>query len=58
MMAKQAYEKGLRRGIWLYAIWKDGQQVVGSMQRPLKEVFDDMKQIMEEYWPVDMESLS
>jgi hypothetical protein len=32
--------RGVIEGIRLYAIWKDGQQVVGCLQRPLKEVLE------------------
>lgn len=30
--------EGIMEGIRLYAVWKDGQEVVGCMQTPLKEV--------------------
>ena len=33
-----AYRAGLKKGILEYATWKDGQEVVGIMRRPLLEV--------------------
>lgn len=30
--------EGVIEGIRLYAIWKDGEQLVGCMQKPLKTV--------------------
>jgi hypothetical protein len=30
--------KGAIEGITLYAVWKDGKQLVGVLQKPLKEV--------------------
>lgn len=30
--------EGVIEGITLYAIWKDGEQLVGCLQKPLKEV--------------------
>lgn len=33
-----AYDAGYIRAVSLYAVWKDGQQLVGIMQKPLSEV--------------------
>ena len=34
------YRKGWARGMKDYAVWKDGEQLVGVMQRPLQGVLD------------------
>lgn len=39
-----AFLNGVMEGIILYAIWKDGTQVVGCMQKPLKEVLTPYKE--------------
>lgn len=36
---------GLEEGIRMYAIWKDGVQLVGAMQRPLAEVLGEVRQV-------------
>ena len=33
-----SYREGYTDGVSNYAIWKDGEQLVGCMQRPLKQV--------------------
>ena len=33
-----AYRAGMVNGIRAYAFWKDGEQLVGVMRRPLREV--------------------
>jgi len=33
-----AYREGIKEGIRRYVVWKNGQQFVGVMQQPLKEV--------------------
>ena len=33
---------GVREGITAYAIWKDGTRVVGCMERPIKEVMEEI----------------
>ncbi len=30
---------GMRNGVWLYAVWKDGKQVCGIMETPLEKVY-------------------
>lgn len=39
--------EGVIEGIELYAIWRDGQQLVGCMERPLKEVLAPYKEELE-----------
>jgi hypothetical protein len=34
------YTQGWARGVSDYAVWKDGEQLVGVMQRPLKGVIE------------------
>ena len=36
--------EGVIEGIRLYAIWRDGEQLVGCMERPLKEVLQPYKE--------------
>jgi len=33
------FREGMKAGIWLFATWKDGQQLVGANQIPLKEAW-------------------
>jgi hypothetical protein len=35
-IARIAFLQGFIDGVTLYAVWKDGEQVVGCMQTPLK----------------------
>ena len=37
-IAVAAYRAGMKNGIREYAVWKDGEQLVGVMRRPLREV--------------------
>lgn len=36
------YKHGYKAGVAEYAVWKDGEQRVGVMQRPLRKVFDEI----------------
>jgi len=36
--------EGMIEGITLYAIWKNGEVLVGCLQRPLKEVLQPYKE--------------
>lgn len=36
--AVSAYRAGMKNGIREYAVWKNGEQLVGALRRPLKEV--------------------
>lgn len=36
-----AYGQGWKRGVTMYAVWRDGEQLVGIMQKPLREVLGD-----------------
>ncbi len=36
--AMNAYNGGWADAVRLYAVWRDGEQIVGVMGRPLKEV--------------------
>jgi len=38
------FTRGVIAGIVAYAVWKDGKQVVGINERPLKEVIEEVKQ--------------
>jgi hypothetical protein len=35
--------EGVIVGVQTYAVWKDGQQLVGTTQRPLKDVLQEIK---------------
>lgn len=39
--------EGVIEGITLYAIWRNGEQLVGCMERPLKEVLKPYKEELE-----------
>ena len=36
------FRKGLKFGIGLYAVWKDGEQLVGIMHHPLSKVLAEV----------------
>jgi len=36
------FTDGVKAGIEMYAIWKDGEQLVGALQKPLKEALEDV----------------
>lgn len=38
----QAYRAGMKKGIWLYAWWKDGVQYVGTSGRTLKQALEEV----------------
>jgi hypothetical protein len=38
---------GIIAGVIAFAVWKDGTQKVGVMQRPLKDEIEDIKKEME-----------
>lgn len=38
---EQAYREGYADAVRNYAVWKDGEQLVGAMQRPLKTVLEE-----------------
>ena len=38
ILSRINYLRGQIEGIRMFAIWKDGQQLVGCLQRPLEEV--------------------
>jgi hypothetical protein len=37
-----AYKEGIKEGIRRYAIWVQGEQVVGVLKKPLKEVLAEV----------------
>lgn len=39
--------EGAIEGITLYAIWRNGEQLVGCMERPLKEVLTPFREELE-----------
>lgn len=40
----QAFYRGVEEGIRRYAIYKNGQQFVGALQRPLAQVLAEVEQ--------------
>ncbi len=38
-----AYYQGYIRGICDYAVWKDGKQYVGALQKPLRKVLEEVQ---------------
>ncbi len=38
---EKAYNAGWRDAVRLYAVWRNGEQVVGTRERPLREVLED-----------------
>lgn len=45
--------EGVIAGIEAYAVWKDGKQLVGTIQEPLKKVIEEVKR--ELGWPKEKE---
>ena len=41
---RKGFLEGVIEGITLYAIWRNGEQLVGCMERPLKEVLKPYKE--------------
>lgn len=39
--------EGMITGITLYAIWKDGEQLVGCLQKPLRDVLKPYQEELE-----------
>jgi hypothetical protein len=37
-----AYKHGYKDAVTNYAVWKDGEQLVGVMQKPLKKVLEEV----------------
>ena len=35
---REVYRRGIKRGIWWFARWKDGKQVVGMLEYPIDHV--------------------
>ena len=44
MLHRIGFLEGVIEGITLYAIWRNGEQLVGCMERPLKEVLTPYKE--------------
>lgn len=44
----RAYFAGLRKGLWMYAWWKDGTQYIGTTGVTLKNALEEMAKIEEE----------
>lgn len=38
---------GVFEGIRMFSVWKDGDQLVGIMRTPIKEVFAEIKEVIE-----------
>lgn len=54
MTNEEAYIKGMYRGIWLYAHWKDGVQYVGSCGKTLQRALTEVPQNVKEYKEMDL----
>lgn len=52
IMKRISYLNGIIEGITLYAIWKNGEQLIGCLQTPLKNVLkpyeDELIKLQEE----------
>lgn len=38
----QIFREGFKQGVEMFAIWKDGDQLVGAMRRPIKEIYREV----------------
>ena len=47
LLHRIGFLEGAMEGITLYAVWKDGEQLVGVMQRPLKQVLEQYQKELE-----------
>jgi len=43
----EAYIEGVRHGIWMYARYKDGKQVVGVQEVPMKDIHNQLDKLRE-----------
>lgn len=43
-LIKEAYKSGYEAALRDYAIWKDGSQTIGAMQRDIKEIIKEMNE--------------
>ncbi len=50
---KEAYKRGMMRGIWQYAVWRNGGQYVGDGTRTLQEADLKVDEAVVNYWPED-----
>lgn len=41
-LIKEAYRSGYAAALRDYAIWKDGSQTIGAMQRDIKDIITEM----------------
>ncbi|MHA2043489.1 MAG: hypothetical protein ACW99G_01770 [Candidatus Thorarchaeota archaeon] len=48
-----SFWNGVREGIKAYAVWKDGDQLVGIMRQPIKEVFREIEAAVNSNLSVD-----
>ncbi len=44
-LMQEIYRAGYKAAIQEYAVWKNGEQVVGVMQRPIKIVFAEIDEM-------------
>ena len=52
MTQKEAYKKGIKRAIRLYAVWRSGEQYVGDACT-IDEATANVNKTAEHYWPID-----
>ena len=53
MTEKEAYKKGMMRAIWMYAVWREGEQRVGDGTRTYQQALKGVDRNVEHYWPED-----
>lgn len=46
--ATQAYFAGVRKGLWMFAWWKDGVQCVGTSGATLKNALEEVDELERE----------
>lgn len=47
---RQAVTLGMKAGIWAYATWKDGDQIVGVTGRKMSDIFRIIDEREDAFW--------
>ncbi len=53
MTEEEAYKRGMMRAIWMYAVWREGEQRVGDGTRTYQQALKSVDKDVEHYWPED-----
>ena len=51
MTEEEAYKRGMMRAIWMYAVWREGEQRVGDGTLTYQDALKRVDKDDEHYWP-------